>query len=203
MKDMTPFEKTMLSIAGLIMVAAICMGTLPVGYYQAPVTQFTNDFTVYFAAGDPTTTNNWTYSGTKCIQYGNGITTTNNGTLIVSNQVTRGYSLNTPVYANISTPTNNNYSVANTSLIIITNCSTNALYFTGFAGGVSGQQLRLINLTATNMFIGYTNVLSAGNNQVNMMGLNAGTYTNTVGQGSITVVYDGATTNWLLTGITY
>lgn len=204
MKKMNFAERTFLIFAFMLTVGMFCIATLPVGYYQAPVTLMTNDWVVFVPSNCPgmVITNSTDFSNSAPVRIRAGSTFTVDNSATLSNAQLRGALIVDPTYAAITVPTNNGYNVRNISLLIITNCSTNAFVFTGFTNGIVGQVVDVINRTGTNMEFKCTNSLSASINQIDLMGVDL-VSTNTTGRGSARFIYDGSSSNWNLQSIVY
>lgn len=201
---MTFAERTFLIVAFMLTLGVFCIGTLPVGYYQPPVTLMTNDWIVFVPSNCPgmVVTNGMDVSNSAPVRIRAGSTLTVDTTSTLSNAHVRGALIIEPTYAVITVPTNNGYNIKNISLLIVTNCSTNSIVFSGFTNGIVGQVVDVVNRTGTNMTFLCTNSLSASINQFDLMGIHD-TVTNTVGKGSARFIYDGSSSNWNLQSIVY
>jgi hypothetical protein len=118
-------------------------------------------------------------------------TATFNGVIIVSNAVSR-VATNTA----LTSITNNDFSVANTMFIAITNTTQGHIVFTGFSGGRDGQTLTIANHTLTNVFYIDQSASSTANNKILL--LNGQTVLTNLGVGCTEFIYSTSGTNWLL-----
>ncbi len=93
---------------------------------------------------------------------------------------------------------NNNINIGGTSFIRITG-PTLAFTITGIAGGVDGKVVILYNATTTqNMTISNDNTNSQAANRIYVLN---GTSISTTGAGAITLIYDAASSRWIVTAV--
>jgi len=209
MKKLTLMEICMwILVIGIFLPLPLSMvfGQVPVGTRTQSVLINTNNSIVFYGSNvinQVIHTNSAMFSNNVTIAA--GYTQTNNGTSILSNTTVRGTLAVTQdvrfayASAGFSTAvTNDNYSVANVSILWITNTTGTNIVFTGFSSGRDGQLLYVINNTSTNVRFMHQNALSGTTNQLDLLGIGD---TNFTGRGSASFLY--MSTNWMLQHISY
>lgn len=177
------------------------MAQLPVGTRVQPMFVNTNTGVVSYGSNGVLTitfTNAMAMSNAVTI-FPNGALT-NNGSMVVSNEVHQGaISFKTKI-ASLSSITNNDYGVTNNYFILITNQSAANIVFTGFSGGfMEGQQIHVVNYTLTNMTFIADSTSSASSNRIDLLGYSS---TNTLGKGSASFIYNTFSNTWTLQNFT-
>lgn len=190
--------------------ALVALGVVPVGTQLQPLVMNTNSGVAFIGASNGalslTFTNNVIVGSNASLRVNAGSTFTNDGNSFLSNTTVRGDIAFPGVYVALTSLTNSDYSVAGTAFLMVTNTTQNNLFFSGFAGGRSGQRLLVVNNTLTNMCFIDGSTLSTISNRIDLMGLVAATtWTNTVGQGSAEFIFDAsaASNGWKILNVHY
>lgn len=188
-----------LILCALVMFALNGAAQLSVGTRVQSLQINTNNGVVSYGSNVISTvmwTNAVTHSNSVTIAAGS--TVTNDGSEVLSNATVRGSIAYTPTYKVFTSVTNNDVTIGDSSLMIVTN-SVGAVV-TGFAAGRDGQMLTVLNMTSSNITFADANASSVINNRLDMLG--TGT-TNFTAKGSASFIYQNFTSNWVFRGIVY
>ncbi len=181
--------KKLFSLIILMLAMADAHAQIPANTRIQPVMVSTNSGVVLFGTNSysvVSVTNAFAFSNTVSIVGA----ATFKGAMIISNVVS---SVSTNVA--LAAITNNDFSVAGTTFIVVTNAAEN-IVFSGFTAGRDGQPLTIFNYTGTNMYFYQGSSLSTAGNRLFFLGSQT-TLTNT-GLSCVDFIYSTTGTNWVL-----
>lgn len=179
-----------------------CLAVVPVGTEYPKVSFSTNGGTIFIGVSNAALslvfTNNVVIGTGAVLRITSSGGFTNDAPSVLKGAVIATnvniYALTT-TYATMSAITNNDFSAANIGFINITNQSGGGIVFTGFAGGVPGQRLLVLNTTATNLTFEHLSGSSSVSNRIDLTGIHTAT-TNTVGMGSFELIWSPTSNRW-------